>query len=713
MKNLKCSYCLNKLDDGYSLAYCPYCGGSLYTDMNYSSRGMPSAEEYENFKRVNAGGYEIAEGILVNYAGEEAVVPDNVTAIADDAFVCDGYCRVKQIHLSGSVEQIEDGALMLDSLKSIEVSHENRRFKAIDGNLYSRDGTILLRYAQGKCARSFRVPNGVKAIGNYAFAFSKYLDEVILPEGLEVIGDYAFKQCLSIKKIEIPSTVHSIGNNAFEWCICLNQLTLHEGLISIGLHAFRRCGLETLILPQSVACIGGNAFEDCVHLKRVVLGKNLKYIAYKAFGNCRSLRSIYLPESVEKMSLYVFDFCDTLKDIYCEAPKKPEGWQRSWKTNVYDDGRSTCKAKVHWGYSGKDYEISQNIDDNKGKTPVNVSPETNLLQSKALKGDITAQFELAERYFYGKGVKRSCKTAFDWYKRAAEGGHVSAMTCLGYCYQFAFGTRNDYAKALNLYMRAAKLNDYRAVFLYGFCAYVGINEESAVVSEKYADVEKAVALFKIAAEKGMVAAQCWLAYLLNNGTEMEKDEEKAEKLYRAAAENGSEVAIDWCMENGVAVKAGERIVLNKLSDIKRLAAAGDAKMQLTLAEKYEKNFDNALAFSWCKKAAESGYYKAMYKLSEMYRQSQAYYEDGSPDLREHFRMAQKWLYRAAEQGYWAAIDDILNDTTRSADYQKGVSQALNDFFAELDKLPEEQKQAFFGRPYGKQYKSSADDDIAN
>ena len=46
------------------------------------------------------------------------------------------------------------------ALTAIEVAEGNLTYKSADGNLYSADGTQLIRYAAGKTAESFAVPEG-------------------------------------------------------------------------------------------------------------------------------------------------------------------------------------------------------------------------------------------------------------------------------------------------------------------------------------------------------------------------------------------------------------------------------------------------------------------------------------------------------------------------------------------------------------------------
>jgi hypothetical protein len=95
--------------------------------------------------------------------------------------------------------------------------------------------------------------DGLRHIGNEAFAVCASLKEIHLCEGLRSIGERAFCVCTSLERISIPSTVHAIPDWAFRCCIALKEVRLVEGLRRIGDDAFHDCrALTSIAVPPTV-----------------------------------------------------------------------------------------------------------------------------------------------------------------------------------------------------------------------------------------------------------------------------------------------------------------------------------------------------------------------------------------------------------------------------------------------------------------------------
>ena len=203
-------------------------------------------------------------------------------------------------------------------------------------------------------ATLLRMPDTVKDIGQYAFASSYNLRDVVLSSSLTNIGNCAFNNS-PMTEIAIPATVASIGESAFKYCSqlrCLSvdaanafyssddgvlydkgkervlfwpqqkKIEIPDGVRDIGPYAF--CGNDgyqqktkrgSLVLPSTVTNIGECAFENC-SLGSVTLNEGLVSICYGAFQSNNELRSIVIPSSVACLEQGVFLWCNNLEAVY-------------------------------------------------------------------------------------------------------------------------------------------------------------------------------------------------------------------------------------------------------------------------------------------------------------------------------------------------------------------------------------------------------------
>ena len=81
-------------------------------------------------------------------------------------------------------------------------------------------------------------------------------------------------------------------------------------------------------------------------------------------------------------------------------------------------------------------------------------PAIEYYKSAAEKGHVLAQYKLARFYETGYYVKRSKKRAFNWYLHAANNNHPQAIERVAYCYEKGWGTKKNERFAANWYRLA-------------------------------------------------------------------------------------------------------------------------------------------------------------------------------------------------------------------------------------------------------------------
>ena len=233
---------------------------------------------------ISIGDFAFTHGAFTNIT-----IPDSVTSIGEYAFKdCDNLTDVKlsnslisikddtfrdcdsltNIIIPASVTSIGTNAFSYcDGLTNIKVDKDNKNYADEDGVLFNKDKSVLVKYPRGKEELSYKVPNSVKEIGDYAFG-SLYrwgfnLTNITIPDSVTSIGDYAFSWCFNLTNITIPDSVTSIGAHAFDNCENLESIKIPNSVTTIKEYTFSYCGPLEITIPRSVTTIEDNAFNYC------------------------------------------------------------------------------------------------------------------------------------------------------------------------------------------------------------------------------------------------------------------------------------------------------------------------------------------------------------------------------------------------------------------------------------------------------------------
>ena len=242
-------------------------------------------------------------------------ISGSVTSIGDYAF---SSCRnLSSVTLGDNVASIGYCAFYwCTSLTSILVDENNSKYKSIEGNIYTKDETKIIQYAIGKQEESFKIPNKVINIGEYAFYLSNNLISIEIPDSVTKIGEYAFSGCISLTNLVIPDSVINIEDYAFCGCSSLISVEISNNVTNIGPQTFRNCSsLTSVEIPDRVTSIGAEAFYGCNSLTSVEIPDRVTSIGAEAFYGCNSLTSISISDSVTSIDNLAFAYCNALTSI--------------------------------------------------------------------------------------------------------------------------------------------------------------------------------------------------------------------------------------------------------------------------------------------------------------------------------------------------------------------------------------------------------------
>ena len=111
--------------------------------------------------------------------------------------------------------------------------------------------------------------------------------------------------------------------------------------------------------------------------------------------------------------------------------------------------------------------------------------DINAYKKAAERGDVRAQWNLANCYYLGNGVARNLEQAVYWYQKAAEQNMDMAQNDLGICYYFGYGTSVDYKRAFGWFVKAAESGFAAAQYNLGVCYHNGDGVNQDVMQAIY------------------------------------------------------------------------------------------------------------------------------------------------------------------------------------------------------------------------------------
>lgn len=146
---------------------------------------------------------------------ERIDLPDQLEVIGYAAF--SGCVNLKKITIPDKVVEIQDQVFTgCESLAEINVSENNLIYSSLDGVLFNKNRTKLLRYPNGKNNSFYEIPYFVTDVGDYSFRDHIYLKKVSFSEGVVNIEERTFCNCTNLTDIFVSKSVLSFGKYAFQ-----------------------------------------------------------------------------------------------------------------------------------------------------------------------------------------------------------------------------------------------------------------------------------------------------------------------------------------------------------------------------------------------------------------------------------------------------------------------------------------------------------------
>lgn len=183
-------------------------------------------------------------------------LPASVNSIGDYAFQ-NNYCLATMkipaetdhinisawsIELQYTQDDIDKGKFNL--LQKFIVDSNNPNYASVDGVLFNKDKTELLRYPCRKSGSTYTVPSTVKTLGNSCFSSNDLVKKVIIPSSVETIKSYSFNYCGNLTMLDFSQNMNVnfedyaiVTNNTI--CIVGKQNSTAKALADANPYSFK------------------------------------------------------------------------------------------------------------------------------------------------------------------------------------------------------------------------------------------------------------------------------------------------------------------------------------------------------------------------------------------------------------------------------------------------------------------------------------------
>ena len=215
--------CLENIDVSASNKYFSSVDGVLFNKDKTELICYPEGKKQTSYtipntvKKIKDGAFHLAEF-------KSLTISNNITHIESGAI---SWCwSLESVAIGSGVKSIDTTWGVFEgcgSLKQITVSDENEYFTSVDGVLFNKDKTELIRYPQGKTNKTYTVPSTVTTIGSNAFGRCENLTSIILGNNVSLIDWNAFYSCYNLKSITLGTSIEKI-ENAFDFCESLTDV---------------------------------------------------------------------------------------------------------------------------------------------------------------------------------------------------------------------------------------------------------------------------------------------------------------------------------------------------------------------------------------------------------------------------------------------------------------------------------------------------------
>lgn len=200
---------------------------------------------------------------------ENVSIPETVTEIKAAAF---SGCSKLRMDIPSGVSKL--GSEVFKSCTSLETMTIPDAIKEIPNSLFDRctslksvtmapDVTVLGQYAFNGCTKLAEIKYSGSQLAGVPAKANEQGNIVTFPATLTEVGNYCFDRCTSISGFKLNDGLKRIGNYAFADNKSITEIEIPETVTYLGSYFIKATGVTKLTIPASVTYMGSYLAQNC------------------------------------------------------------------------------------------------------------------------------------------------------------------------------------------------------------------------------------------------------------------------------------------------------------------------------------------------------------------------------------------------------------------------------------------------------------------
>ncbi|MCR5582134.1 MAG: leucine-rich repeat protein [Eggerthellaceae bacterium] len=260
---------------------------------------------------LNDGLSSVGSRAFAGSAIGELSLPDSVTSLGSGALADASHMTSVHVGAALSADALVGVFAGSTAIQTFTVAASSEACAAVDGVLYSRDGSQLIAYPPARYG-AYAMPDSVVAVADYACQDAA-MTSVAFSSRLESVGAYAFASSSLEGALALPASLQTVGDHAFAGCGVTSVDMGGVQVVSDG--AFASCAQLTQVDFGHVQTIGDSAFNPSTPLTSVQLPDETVSVGAAAFANNAALTSVTLGAGFSSSYESVFGGCANIAQI--------------------------------------------------------------------------------------------------------------------------------------------------------------------------------------------------------------------------------------------------------------------------------------------------------------------------------------------------------------------------------------------------------------